>query len=111
MLISLRRRRAAAAAIPNCCPVHRPSLASARACDKRIGRRMSRQLAKEEGMDRRSFIVGSTAAAAAVATRPSAAQDTYPSRAITIVNPFPPGGASDVVTRPLAAVLEPMIKH
>ena len=62
-------------------------------------------------MDRRSFIVGSTAAAAALATRPSAAQDAYPSRAITIVNPFPPGGASDVVTRPLAAVLEPMIKH
>jgi tripartite-type tricarboxylate transporter receptor subunit TctC len=39
------------------------------------------------------------------------AQDAYPTRAITIVNPFPPGGASDVVTRPLAAVLEPMIKQ
>src|SRR5438876_6189721 len=72
---------------------------------------MSRQLVKEEGMDRRSFIVGSTAAAAALATRPSPAQDAYPTRAITIINPFPPGGASDVVTRPLAAVLEPMVKH
>src|SRR5438874_7261190 len=62
-------------------------------------------------MDRRSFIVGSTAAAASLAARPAAAQDAYPSRAITIINPFPPGGASDVVTRPLAAVLEPLVKH
>jgi tripartite-type tricarboxylate transporter receptor subunit TctC len=61
-------------------------------------------------MDRRSFIVGSTAAAATLAARASA-QDAYPTRAITIINPFPPGGASDVVTRPLAAVLEPMVKH
>ena len=62
-------------------------------------------------MDRRSFILGSTAAAAALATRSASAQDAYPTRAITIINPFPPGGASDVVTRPLAAVLEPMVKH
>src|SRR5262245_19779843 len=62
-------------------------------------------------MDRRSFIAGSTAAAAALANRPLLAQDAYPTRAITIINPFPPGGASDVVTRPLAAVLEPMVKH
>ena len=61
-------------------------------------------------MDRRSFILGSTAAAA-LATRSASAQDAYPTRAITIINPFPPGGASDVVTRPLAAVLEPMVKH
>src|SRR5262249_33574885 len=62
-------------------------------------------------MDRRSFVVGSTAAAAALAARPSRAQDAYPSRAITIINPFPPGGASDVVTRPLAAVMEPLVKQ
>jgi tripartite-type tricarboxylate transporter receptor subunit TctC len=59
-------------------------------------------------MDRRSFVVG---AAAALAARPGRAEDAYPARAITIVNPFPPGGASDVVTRPFAAVLEPIIKH
>jgi tripartite-type tricarboxylate transporter receptor subunit TctC len=59
-------------------------------------------------MDRRSFVVG---AAAALAARPGRAEDPYPARAITIVNPFPPGGASDVVTRPFAAVLEPIIKH
>jgi tripartite-type tricarboxylate transporter receptor subunit TctC len=62
-------------------------------------------------MDRRSFIVTSSAAAAALAARTASAQDSYPTRAITIINPFPPGGASDVVTRPLAAVMEPMVKH
>jgi tripartite-type tricarboxylate transporter receptor subunit TctC len=62
-------------------------------------------------MDRRSFVVGTAAAAAALATRNAAAQDNYPSRAITVINPFPPGGASDVVTRPLVAVLEPIVKQ
>ena len=62
-------------------------------------------------MDRRSFVAGSAAAAAALGIRPSLAQDAYPSHAITIINPFPPGGASDVVTRPLAAVLEPIVKQ
>src|SRR5918911_1665429 len=61
-------------------------------------------------MDRRRFVVGSTAAAAAaLGMQTAAAQDNYPSHAITVINPFPPGGASDVVTRPLAAVLEPIV--
>ena len=59
-------------------------------------------------MDRRSFVIGSAAAAATL--KASFAQDAYPSRAITIINPFPPGGAVDVVMRPLAAVLEPMVQ-
>jgi tripartite-type tricarboxylate transporter receptor subunit TctC len=62
-------------------------------------------------MDRRSFL---GAAAAALATPPLAtsswAQD-YPSRPVTIVNPFPPGGAVDVVSRPFAAGLEPLLKQ
>ena len=60
-------------------------------------------------MDRRNFVVGS--AAAALAGRSAMAQDAYPSHAITLINPFPPGGAADVVGRPYAAVLEPMIKQ
>ena len=38
------------------------------------------------------------------------AQD-YPSRPVTLVNPFPPGGAVDVVGRPFAAALEPLLKQ
>jgi tripartite-type tricarboxylate transporter receptor subunit TctC len=60
-------------------------------------------------MDRRNFVVGS--AAAALAGRSANAQDAYPSHAITLINPFPPGGAADVVGRPYAAVLEPILKQ
>jgi tripartite-type tricarboxylate transporter receptor subunit TctC len=62
-------------------------------------------------MDRRDFIVGSAATAAAFAVKPAFAQEAYPSRPVTFVNPFPPGGAADVVGRPLAAVMEPLLKQ
>ena len=62
-------------------------------------------------MDRRSFVAGSAAAAAALASSPAWAQEVYPSRPVTFINPFPPGGAADVVARPLAAVLEPILKQ
>ncbi|MDP2294174.1 MAG: tripartite tricarboxylate transporter substrate binding protein [Pseudolabrys sp.] len=62
-------------------------------------------------MDRRHFVAGTAAAAAALAIKPSFAQDAYPSRAVTLINPFPPGGAVDVVGRPFAALLEPVIKQ
>jgi tripartite-type tricarboxylate transporter receptor subunit TctC len=39
------------------------------------------------------------------------AQEAYPSRAVTLISPFPPGGAVDVVARPLSAVWEPMLKQ
>jgi tripartite-type tricarboxylate transporter receptor subunit TctC len=60
-------------------------------------------------MDRRRFVIGS--AATALAAAPAFAQETYPSRAITIINAFPPGGVNDIVTRPLAATLEPILKQ
>ena len=62
-------------------------------------------------MDRRQFVVGSAATAAALSAGAAQAQDAYPSRPITLINPFPPGGAADVVGRPFAAVLEPIIKQ
>src|ERR1700682_5183561 len=61
-------------------------------------------------MDRRHFVGGSAAAAAAFGIRPVFAEDAYPSHAIVFINPFPPGGAADVVGRPLAAVLEPIVQ-
>jgi len=62
-------------------------------------------------MDRRSFVVGSAAAAAGLVAGAAQAQQAYPTKAITLINPFPPGGAADVVGRPLAAVLEPILKQ
>jgi len=62
-------------------------------------------------MDRRHFIAGSAAAVAAFNVRPSFGADAYPNHAITFINPFPPGGAADVVGRPLTAMLEPVIKQ
>ena len=62
-------------------------------------------------MHRRYFIAGSAAAVTAAAVGPGFAQDAYPSHAVTIINPFPPGGASEVVTRPLAAVMETIVKQ
>ena len=62
-------------------------------------------------MHRRHFVAGSATAAAALTIRPAFAEDAYPSHAITLINPFPPGGAADVVGRPLAAMLEPIIKQ
>jgi len=69
-------------------------------------------------IDRRRLLRGATAlGAAALGTSgagflsgPAFAQD-YPVRPITVINPFPPGGAADVVMRPFAASLEPIIKQ
>jgi tripartite-type tricarboxylate transporter receptor subunit TctC len=61
-------------------------------------------------MDRRHF-AGSAAAVAALVARSANAQEAYPARAVTIISPFPPGGATDVVTRPLAAVMETIVKQ
>jgi tripartite-type tricarboxylate transporter receptor subunit TctC len=61
-------------------------------------------------MDRRSFVVGSAAAAATLATNPAFGQ-AYPSRPVTLVNPFPPGGAVDTVGRPFAAIFEKFLKQ
>jgi tripartite-type tricarboxylate transporter receptor subunit TctC len=41
----------------------------------------------------------------------AAAQEAYPSRPITIVVAFPPGGLADLTARPLAAALERILKQ
>src|ERR1700751_5308431 len=65
-------------------------------------------------MDRRRFLIGS--AASALAAAPVFAQEAFsshafPPHAIPIINAFPPGGANDIVTRPLAAAMEPILKQ
>jgi tripartite-type tricarboxylate transporter receptor subunit TctC len=59
-------------------------------------------------MDRRRFVIGT---AATLAAAPAFAQDAYPTRAVTIINAFPPGGLNDIVTRPLATAMEPLLKQ
>jgi tripartite-type tricarboxylate transporter receptor subunit TctC len=68
-------------------------------------------MTREDFVDRRSFVTGSAAAGAALFTSPAPAQEVYPARTITIVSPFPPGGATEIVTRPIAAVMEPLIRQ
>jgi tripartite-type tricarboxylate transporter receptor subunit TctC len=57
----------------------------------------------------RAFWLVSLAGLAAVAT--VGAQSPYPSRPITIVAPFPPGGVADLTARPVAAAMEKALKN
>src|SRR5882672_6235746 len=60
-------------------------------------------------MDRRQFVIGS--AASALTPVAAFAQDAYPTRPITILNAFPPGGFNDLVTRPAASALEAIFRQ
>ncbi len=42
---------------------------------------------------------------------PALAQDTYPSRPITMIVPFPPGGVADLTGRPTAFAMEKFLKQ
>lgn len=42
---------------------------------------------------------------------PVAADEPFPTRPITIVNAFPPGGLADITARPLAAAMERILKQ
>jgi tripartite-type tricarboxylate transporter receptor subunit TctC len=39
------------------------------------------------------------------------AQDSYPTKPVTMIVPFPPGGVADIVGRPLAATMEKTLKQ
>jgi hypothetical protein len=62
-------------------------------------------------VNRRSFVIGSAAAAASLVTTAGARPADLPSTIHHLINPFPSGGAADLVGRPFAAMLEPLIKQ
>ena len=51
------------------------------------------------------------AALLALAGAPALAQDAYPSRPVTLIVPFPPGGVADITGRPTAIALEKVLKQ
>src|SRR5687768_373033 len=56
-------------------------------------------------------LVAAFAFVTALAAAGAVAQETYPSRALTMIVPFPPGGVADVTGRPTAAALEKVLKQ
>jgi tripartite-type tricarboxylate transporter receptor subunit TctC len=59
----------------------------------------------------RSLLLVATVVAVALGSTPAAAQEAYPTRPITIVVAFPPGGVADLTARPVAAALERLLKQ
>ncbi|HLF24041.1 MAG TPA: tripartite tricarboxylate transporter substrate binding protein, partial [Burkholderiales bacterium] len=51
------------------------------------------------------------AALFALAAAPAFAQDAFPSRPITMIVPFPPGGVADITARPTSAAMEKILKQ
>jgi tripartite-type tricarboxylate transporter receptor subunit TctC len=47
----------------------------------------------------------------ALAAASAQAQDVYPTKPVSMIAPFPPGGVADIVGRPLAAAMEKTLKQ
>src|SRR3712207_9002581 len=64
-------------------------------------------------MRRRDVLFGTVtlAGAASVGVSRSLAQEAWPTRTLTMVVPFPPGGQADLAARPVAAALEKILRQ
>jgi len=59
----------------------------------------------------RCRVLAAAAALALALPLVAVAQEPYPSRPITLVAPFPPGGVADLTARPVAAAMEKVLKN
>ena len=71
--------------------------------------RPSRSWGNAMKLPRREFLRLAAGAAAPMAVSPFAWAQTYPTRPIRLVVPFPPGGAFDAVGRPWADKMKPLL--
>lgn len=62
-------------------------------------------------MKRRPFLLGLAGAMGSLALPGARAQQSWPARPITIINPFPAGGGTDAFARPLSAQLTRQLKQ
>src|SRR5205085_10136000 len=80
--------------------------AGGRGCEPRR-RRITEKVTGGTSMDRRKFLTGALAVPMMGALASSAqAQAWQPSRHITMIVAFPPGGQADLAARPVAQALE-----
>jgi tripartite-type tricarboxylate transporter receptor subunit TctC len=68
-------------------------------------------MAKEMSMRRALSGLGLFVLLTVIAAGPARAQEPYPTRPVTIVVAFPPGGVADNTARPLATALERILKQ
>ena len=62
-------------------------------------------------MNRRKFLQSAAAAPfGTLAASAAEAQAQYPTRNISVIVPFPPGGQADLAARPVAMVLEKILE-
>lgn len=59
----------------------------------------------------KTWVLVGVAVNALFTTLPGMAQEAYPNKAITMVVPFPPGGAADIVARPIAEAMGRYLKQ
>ncbi|HEV8307591.1 MAG TPA: tripartite tricarboxylate transporter substrate binding protein, partial [Methylomirabilota bacterium] len=58
-----------------------------------------------------SLMFGAIVLAVAVLAGSAFADEPFPTRPVTMVNPFPPGGLADLTGRPLASAMEKVLKQ
>lgn len=59
----------------------------------------------------KSTLIAAVCCASTLLAGAARAKDDYPSRPVTLIAPFPPGGVADIVGRPLAAAMEKNLKQ